>query len=335
MEFKKYNSIENSYRQKFIDMITINPELMKQEWFVHEKIHGANFAIYVYPNGDTAEVIFAKRSGFIKDDEKFYSLESIKSELNEYGINILKVVDPDFRDNIVIRGELFGGGYDHSCVEKMNVSQVQKGIQYSPKTEFMAFDLEVDGEIVDWDIAKKLLDRAGVPTVPFLRVGTFEVCIGHSNTYKSFVPSILGLPELEDENICEGNVIKPNKAAYFPNGSRVILKNKNEKFTEKSKVNKKSKVILFSDEMNKAVENMDQYINDNRLSNVLSHIGVIKQKDFGKVCGLFAQDVILDYLKDYEPLPEKKDWKLVTKQTSHSCAMLLRQHWLDILDGDY
>jgi uncharacterized protein YlzI (FlbEa/FlbD family) len=40
------------------------------------------------------------------------------------------------------------------------------------------------------------------------------------------------LPELND-NHAEGVVIKPNVSAWFHSGSRVILKNKTERFTEK------------------------------------------------------------------------------------------------------
>ena len=42
MNFTKYNSIENSYRQKFIDKILL--ELPRDtQYVVTEKIHGANF----------------------------------------------------------------------------------------------------------------------------------------------------------------------------------------------------------------------------------------------------------------------------------------------------
>jgi len=330
MEFKKYNSIENSYRQKFIDMITIDPELMDQQWVVLEKIHGAHMDIYIDVDGT---IKFAKRSGFVKEDEKFYSLDVYADEIKNYFKDVRSYLNVP-NEVIVISGEFFGGGYNHPDVENLSVSQVQKGVSYTNRCDFLSYDVKIGDTRLDWNDTIDMFEDLYIPYAPVLMVGTFEECINFPNDNDTVIPEEYSLPKIEN-NTSEGVVIKPNKAAYFGNGSRVILKNKNEKFTEKSKVNKKSKVILFSDEMNEAVENMDQYINENRLNNVLSHIGVIKQKDFGKVCGLFAQDVILDYLKDYEPLPEKKDWKLVTKQTSNSCAMLLRQHWLDILDGDH
>ena len=330
MKFKRYPSIENSYRQKFIDMITINPELMSQQWIVMEKLNGTHLDVYIDVDGT---IKFAKRSGFIKEDEKFYSLDVYADEIKNYFKDVRSYLNVP-NNVIVISGEFFGGGYSHPDVENLNVSQVQKGVQYTNRCDFLSYDVKVDEERLDWDKTMDMFEDLYIPYAPVLMTGTFEECIKFPNDNETIIPEEYSLPKI-DNNISEGVVIKPNKTFYFNNGSRVILKNKNEKFTEKSKTKKRSVVTIFSPEMDVAVNNMGQYINENRLNNVLSHIGVIKQKDFGKVCGLFSQDVILDYLKDYESLPEKKDWKLVTKQTSMSCAMLLRSRWLDILDGDY
>lgn len=330
MKFTKYNSIENSYRQKAIDNIVTNPELMKQEWIVSEKIHGANFAIYISSNGD---VKFAKRSGFIEDDEKFYSLDNCTDILEDYAVRIRDVVAlPD--TIITICGELFGGGYEHPSVvvPVTSCSKIQKEVSYVNHTSFMAFDLMFDDRVVDWDEAKRIFTMACVPTVPILFQGSFEEAMNIPNDGQSIVPQLFGMPALEN-NIMEGVVIKPNAAAFFGNGKRVILKNKNEKFSEKSK-NKVKSVVTFSDEMNAAVDNMAQYINENRLSNVISHIGTIEQKDFGKVNGLFIQDVIVDYMKEYEILEDKKEWKLVSKKVNGLCAEVLRGNWLNILDGE-
>ena len=332
MEFSKYNSIENSYRQKFIDMITIDPELMNQTWYAHEKIHGANFSIYGYFDGDATIVQYAKRSGFISNDEKFYGLNNHRDDFKHYAFDLAKVLDMP-ETEFVIRGELYGGGYNHPDVPNEPDSRVQKGTEYNNVNSFMAFDLEVNNEIIDWDVAEDVFRRSGIPTVPLMIKGTFQECIEYNNTFNSVVPAYHGLPDI-GENIAEGTVVKPNQAKHFNSGSRVILKNKTEKFCEKAKT-KKSKVFLFTPEMDEAVVNISQYINENRLRNVLSHFGEIKQKDFGKITGLMCQDVILDYLKEYSPLPDKSDWKKVTKQTSFTCAMLIREHWLNILDENY
>lgn len=330
MKFRKYNSIENSYRQKFIDMITINPELMSQQWVVMEKIHGAHMDIYIDIDGTLQ---FAKRSGFVKEDEKFYSLDVYADEIANYFVDIRDYLNVPNKV-IVISGEFFGGGYNHPDVENLNVSQVQKGVQYTNRCDFLSYDVKVDEELLDWNVTEDMFEDLFIPYAPVLKTGTFEECMKFPNDNETVIPEEYSLPKIEN-NISEGVVIKPNKAVYFGNGSRVILKNKNEKFTEKSKTKKRSVVFIFTPEMDKAVEDIDQYINENRLRNVLSHFGEIKQKDFGKINGLLCQDVVLDYLKEYEPLEDKKEWKKVTKCVQTTTALLLRSKWLDILDGEY
>ena len=45
---------------------------------------------------------------------------------------------------------------------------------------------------------------------------------------------------------------------------------------------------------------IDAYITINRLNNVVSHIGeVTLPKDFGKLSGLFAKDILDDFIKEH------------------------------------
>jgi hypothetical protein len=63
MGFKKYNSIENSYREKFLEKIkSIVPPTEK--WVVTEKIHGSNFS-FIY---DVENLTCAKRTGLINEN---------------------------------------------------------------------------------------------------------------------------------------------------------------------------------------------------------------------------------------------------------------------------
>lgn len=328
MDFVKYNSIENSYRQKFVNNIIIDPDLMNQDWYVTEKVHGANFAIFVEAAfGEELDIKFGKRSGFITGDDKFYGLNNNKEKFVEYAKRMANLF-PD--TDIVIRGELYGGGYNHPDVPSTVDPRIQRGVEYTNANEFMAFDLELDNKIVTQYDANLYFNLTNIPTVPLLFTGSFDDAMKHTNEFNSHVHRFHGHPELE-VNVCEGVVIKPNVASYFPNGNRVILKNKNEKFSEK-KARKPRVVADLTDDQNDVISNLGQFVTDNRLTNVLSHIGDIQQKDFGKICGLFTKDVIADYLKEYEPLEEKKDWKVCTKHLTNTCTILLRARWLDILD---
>ena len=159
-----------------------------------------------------------------------------------------------------------------------------------------------------------------------------EKCINFPIDFDSKIPEWLGLPKIEN-NLCEGVVIKPNEPKFLWSGSRVILKNKNEAFKEISghkdgflpKEN-----IKLSDNGNKLLEEILTYITENRLRNVLSHIGAVTDKDFGKIMGLMNKDIIEDFLKnndeEFNNL-DKKERKFIQKRMGSETSQLLRKNF--------
>lgn len=152
------------------------------------------------------------------------------------------------------------------------------------------------------------------------------------------IPVRLGYPHLKD-NICEGNVLIPAIPFYFGNGSRVILKNKNEKWSEKAAKKKVSKdLIKMSDEQKLLVAELSSYITENRLRNVISKLGEVTQKDFGKLQGLFTQDILEDYQKDADisvPNLDRNEWKMINKEVGKIAAGLIRKNFRNIIDGEF
>ena len=72
-KFKKFNSLENSYRENFIHKIR-EQGYENEEYIITEKLHGANYSFTVVVEGGiVVSVIPAKRSGYIHSDEKFYN----------------------------------------------------------------------------------------------------------------------------------------------------------------------------------------------------------------------------------------------------------------------
>jgi Rnl2 family RNA ligase len=265
-----------------------------------------------------------------------------KSVLGHFGL--------DDEHNVQIYGELFGGSYPHPDVEKINdVKKVQDKVWYCPDVDFFPFDIfvrkgdeGVDGSRnfpLDHDLFEKIVSEAGFTVyAKAIFTGSFQDCLDYPNAYPDPIHKLYGLPEIED-NICEGNVLKPLKACCEPSGSRVILKTKNERFTERKRVPKEKKpVVAMSDEAQKVVETADEYINENRLRNVLSHMGVITDKDFGKVMGSFAQDVRKDMEGDDPDVfskVDKDDIKRVNKTINNACASFIKQNFVNIIDGTY
>ena len=67
--FKKYNSIENSYRKEFLERLERNG-LLDETYVVQEKVHGSNLS---YFTTDGVNFRAAKRNGEIEKGEKFYN----------------------------------------------------------------------------------------------------------------------------------------------------------------------------------------------------------------------------------------------------------------------
>ena len=84
LDFTKFPSLENTYRQKEIDKI--QSMKIRDKWVVTEKVHGANFSFWMTEEHLSVEGIglcstvvikCAKRSGWIEDDEKFFNYQPV------------------------------------------------------------------------------------------------------------------------------------------------------------------------------------------------------------------------------------------------------------------
>ncbi|SMC86633.1 MULTISPECIES: RNA ligase, Rnl2 family [unclassified Chryseobacterium] len=319
MIFKTYNSIENAYQARVIEQIRMQG-FGDEVFIVQEKVHGANFSFFT----DGKEIKIAKRTAFIEKDEKFFNAHQI---LERYRKNVIKVfqkvktIDPNV-ETIVIYGELFGGGYEHKDVEPVKGAvKVQKGIEYAPYNEFYAFDIKLNGvTYLDTEMINSIFEETGFFYAKTLFQGSLEEALRFPNVFNSKIPTWLGLPEMN--NMCEGTIVKTLKTKYFGNGARVILKNKNEKWIEKSKMVKKQaktvqKQIHFSETAQNIWEEIQRYATVNRLNNVVSKIGEFEPKIIGKVIGLFAQDILEDFEKDFPAVfttIEKEEQKRINKK---------------------
>ncbi|MDR4893926.1 MULTISPECIES: RNA ligase, Rnl2 family [unclassified Chryseobacterium] len=320
MIFKTYNSIENAYQARVIEQIRMQG-FGDEVFIVQEKVHGANFSFFT----DGKEIKIAKRTAFIEKDEKFFNAYQILERYRKNVIEVfqkVKTIYPDV-ETVVIYGELFGGGYKHKEVEPVkDAVKVQKGIEYAPYNEFYAFDIKLNGiTYLDTEVVNHIFEETGFFYAKILFQGTLEDALRYPNVFNSKIPAWLGLPELEN-NMCEGTIVKTLKTQYFGNGARIILKNKNEKWIEKSKMVKKEgktvhKQIYFSEKAQEIWEEIQKYATANRLNNVVSKIGEFEPKIIGKVIGLFSQDILEDFQKDFPAAftaIEKEEQKRINKK---------------------
>ena len=297
MSFAKYNSIENSYRDKFVRLVEQTPAY-SDKWTITEKLHGANFSILY----DGSSIQFAKRSGVISDGANFYGHEQMREGLESVAKAVYGELSLSGR-LLTIYGELFGNG-------------VQKGVRYGEK-KFLSFDVSVDRVLLTQ------IEWAGLltlPKVPILSTGcSFSEALAYNCEFDSL---ILGEPN----NLAEGIVLKPNTPYFLECGSRIILKKKNEKFSERaSEPKEKPEVPDFSDD--ETFSRLLSYINENRIKSVLSK-ETPSFKEFGRLNGLVLQDAIKDFEKDNEIIVKEyfgDKWNDAHKQIQGMSAQLLRE----------
>jgi len=358
--FLKYHSIENSYRKTTTNFLhEFGLTTPDKKYVVLEKAHGANFSII----SDGRNEMCAKRSGILGNAGNFFRFQRPYSKI-QYSVlgNFKKICELSKEKNLLLNedvatvhffGELIGGRYKHPDVENIpSVKNVQNGIMYAPDIEIVFFDIMVAGEKKDigmhkvahlnrHDFVHIMESMPGANYLPTLFAGTFDECLLFSREHKediTEIPHIFGLPDI-DGNIREGHIIKSHETLYIPGRDRnirSILKDKNEKFSER-KPKERKPIEPLSGEVLAVVSRCDELINENRLRNVISHIGNIEQKDFGVVLRALNSDVLGEMGKDDEEFKMlgKGDLRSVTKHVNVNCASLIRQNFLNIIDGEF
>ena len=335
MEFKKYNSIENSYRTSYIKKV-IYSGLNDGEWCVTEKVDGANYSF----SYDGQELKHARRSDFISELESFMGSVEVNKKYDDMIKRIYSIlIDLKYKfESFTVYGEIFGGIYRHEDVSPVNNAKVvQHRINYCPHNDFYAYDLTIDDCYIPRDQAYKIFESVGLIYAKPLFIGTFDKCLKYKNDYQTTIPSIFNLPEIEN-NITEGNVIAPwNNVKYFKD-ERVIIKNKNKLFSEKMKTKHKTtkEVKQLSENGLSVYHELLSYLNESRVSSVVSKIGIISTKDFGKIMKLVRADMFEEFMKDncesWNGL-NGSDINLINKLLSGEISKVIRIDWLNILDS--
>jgi Rnl2 family RNA ligase len=344
--FTKYNSIENSYRQAFLDKCAF--AVGNNVLVAVEKIHGANFAFVM----DDSKTRVAKRSGLISELETFYGHTRFYSRYEPTIRTIYEMVKDSFPSLklMTVYGEIFGGRYQG--VTNTGAKQVQSGMNYHPDNEFMVFDIRLEfdtgvARYIPFADIQELLEDANfmepnsnrhLKTAPVIAIGTLEELIKIDPLIYTKVPAAFGIDENHtrtEADYGEGFVIRGYTDDYrTDNGERVILKQKNKLFNEKEQEVKIKTAATLDEETQAKLDKICSYINTNRLNAVVSKIGTITQKDFGRLQGDLTRDALEDFEKDegYK-LTEDENWSLLAKRVGAHTALTIRGQWLNLIDA--
>jgi len=285
MEFKKYNSIENSYQQRFVEKCFYNLGWYN-DFIVQEKIHWANFGFYVYEN----EIKCAKRTGFILEDEKFFNYKKVLNDNKERLENLRKEIWKD----IIVFWEIFWWS-------------VKEEVFYYDEQLFYAFDIISNWEYLSVDECNKYFEKHWFLYAKTLFRWNLEDCFTYDIKQNSILEKEITWSEfLIDWNIMEWIVIKPNENKMIWE-SRIIFKKKTDKFSEKKAPDK----IQFDTSW---FWEYEIYITKPRLDNIISkYWEITDKKDIAKYTWYFMQDIIEDAEKDWLELSKQAKRYLFNK----------------------
>lgn len=333
--FEKYSTLENHYNGKFIERIRNAGFDVSETWVAREKIHGTNFSVIVTKDS----IQPAKRTGPILPAEDFFGYMVIMGRYNES----FKAVQAALTGATVayqIFGEFAGGG-------------IQKGVDYGEK-DFYVFDIKVTTEsgessYVDDFMMERMCNVFGLKMAPLLGRGKFDDLIQIPNMLDVVVNrynqaiEAHGLEEanttpfqvvVSESNIAEGYVLKPCYPKFFPNGSRVAIKCKNSKFSEKAKSDKPIKAKVELTDVDKvAFSTLAAYATLNRVNNVISKIGQVGPKDFGKVMGLTVQDILEEAGREEIFITDSDNPDVVKKELVNYVQGVIRPVWIELVSN--
>lgn len=300
-EFKKFSSLENTYNKVFLEKVQLHP-CYTQQWIATEKVHGANFSFW----WDKANgVRVASRTQFV--DGSFFSCTEVIERHSETFARDCEVFNPD--SVVVVYGELFGGN-------------IQKEVKYGEK-RFVAFDVTIDGvALPKWD-ALRFAIGLGFDVVPVLADGTLEEMLAISPEFVS----PLAAEDAGEYSKSEGIVIEPVNPSYMSNGSRIYLKQKSLSFKEKKDKPVAKVAVEMSEPAKKLLGLMLQRCTSQRVDSVISKLGEVTGKDFGKVVGLFTQDVLEEVVREEGvdiKVSSGDEWKAIQTYFAKEASLVVR-----------
>lgn len=332
--FRKYNSLTNHTDKKFINkIITSGLADPSITWIAREKIHGTNFSFIVTKDS----VKTAKRTAIIGETENFYDSDELLKRYKDKCVKLFETAvlfDYATEDSVIqIFGE-YAGDLDSG-------KKIQTGIDYG-KFEFYVFDIMIDNKYVNFFVQLNLTAVGLFRNPPLVKIGKFDDLISMRNDFDSLVKD-WNAGKMEqwiydthlkytDTNTAEGFVMMPLTPS-FVGLTRVAIKHKNEKFSErKNKVKNFVAPVQMTDKDKEVLSELQTYITDNRIRNVISKTGVPTTKQFGMIMGLTVKDI----LEESDDILETSDnISVVKRQLVNEVSNQIRVNWINICNGEF
>jgi Rnl2 family RNA ligase len=251
--------------------LTQYPNLRNESFTITEKIHGTNIQLIFTPDGMT----IASRNRVLPANVDHMGVRAVVDGMRKV-LSPLAEHSVIAEETVTLYGELFGPG-------------IMKGVNYGEEKRLLFFDIAFNGVFAADSVLRSQLDC----TVPVLAVVSG---LEDALNFASLIPSRLG-PDVAD-NYVEGVVIKPHNNYVTNQGSRFVIKKKNDEFKEVAAMPKLKPPP--PDEIVKLHNEFMLYVNDNRLQSVFSKEGEIEEpQQFGHYIRLVISDAKEEFEKDF------------------------------------
>lgn len=203
-------------------------------------------------------------------------------------------------------------------------------------------------QFVDDFMMEQMCCTFGFKVAPLMGRGSFDELIKLPNEFQINVNRYNEAAEVDlrnantrvwsaeeaTDNTAEGYVLKPNYPRFLANGSRVAIKCKNSKFSEKAKSDKPIKPKAVLSEIDQEVlQKFSEYVTIQRVNNVISKIGKVGPKDFGKVMGLTVQDILVEAEREGLEIIQAEQPDIVKKEITKLVQDVLRPAWIELVSN--
>lgn len=315
--FKPFSSIENASTKLVERWVSRSPEASASRYLVTEKLDGANFQILIDGGGP---IRYFSRNKELEISEPFFDWQKTVMQDCRKELRALMLHSSFVGATIRVYGELFGSG-------------VQRRIQYLPEGQkkFLPFEIHVDDVRLTQVEMDKLLNLLDMPEwrVPVLATcDTLEEAVTFDLDRETMIGRELGV---EGNRKIEGVVITPLDRHLYIGQSHFIFKVKSKEFNDKMKV--KTKVYKHFNGCVMycwLVDVWQGYFNENRITDMYSKEGVIKEKtEIGKYIKLITEDVksefLEEYLEEFSALTDTEKSKLLKSHQSYLVEELKKE----------
>lgn len=316
MKFEKFQSLINE-SMKNVGPFLRDPTFMKKKVVVTEKIHGANFSVYLNQKG----INFASRSQMLCPETNFMNCQRyFTPEKVEALIQFWKDMPVSADCEIRFIGEIYGG------LDIDGIKAVQREVHYAGDIGFRVFSVQVincSGQEKDevytyqWDHVKTLCANFGLEVVPIIAQDiTFEEAYALDTKVKS---------KLSDKDqVCEGFVIRAE--SVIDGDAPLIFKKRNTEFLESKGTVKAVQNTPEQTQLGmEAMARLGAFVTPQRVSNVNSHHGFQSLKDFNNLMVAVIDDVLDEYKSEYDiALRDEPVWKEIKRSFGNQLVPLIR-----------